>query len=84
MKITKSINMRVILAIEKGQNRIRCVESETDDAMKYGITDPNNKKRFVAGFCAYEDTKGGFFAYFNESFRAAAKKAWNINREVTK
>ena len=81
MKIKKKIHLRVVIAIEKGQNRIRCVESENDEAMKYGITDPTNNKRFVAGFCSYEDTKGGFFAYFNEAFKVAARKAWNINRK---
>lgn len=84
MKIKKSIHMRVIIAIEKGQNRIRCLESENYEAMRYGITDPTNKKRFIAGFCSYEDTKGGFFAYFNEGFKNAARKAWNVNREVSK
>lgn len=81
MKITKLIHMRVILAIEKGQNRIRCLESEYDEAKGYGITDPKNNKRFVAAFCAYDDTLGGFFAYFNEAFKIAARKAWNVNRK---
>jgi len=80
MNIKKSIQMRVIIALEKGQNRIRCIESENDEAMKYGITDPYDKRRFIAGFSSYEDTKGGFFAYFNEGFKRAARKAWNVNR----
>jgi hypothetical protein len=32
----------------------------------------------VAAFSVYEDTKGGFFAYFSEAFKIAARKVWGI------
>lgn len=70
--------MRVIIGLEKGQKRIRCLESEFEDAAKFGIRYPFIKKRFVAAFSVYEDTTGGFFAYFSEAFMIAAKKAWGI------
>ena len=84
MNIKKSIHMRVIIALEKGQKRIRCLESEFEEVAKFGIQDPTNKKRFVAAFSVYEDTTGGFFAYFSEAFKIAARKAWNIKSEVKK
>lgn len=81
MKIKKSIHIRVLTGLEKGQKRIRCMESEFENAAKFGIQDPTNKKRFVTAFSVYEDTKGGFFAYFSEAFKIAARKAWNIKSE---
>lgn len=82
MKIKKSIHMRVIIGLEKGQKRIRCLESEFEEAAKFGIRDPFIKKRFVAAFSVYEDTTDGFFAYFSEAFKVAARKTWNIKSEV--
>jgi len=78
MNPKKSILFRVLQALEKNQNRTRCTEDEFTDATKFGVQDPFNKKRFVTAFSVYEDTKGGFFAYFSEPFKIAAKKAWNI------
>lgn len=84
MKINQSIHVRVALAIEKGQKRIRCVESEFDEAARYGIRDPHDGRRFIAAFAYYQDVKTGFFAYFNEGFRAAARRTWNINPKEAK
>lgn len=78
MRITKSIQLRVVIALERNQKRIRCLESEFEETARFGIRDPFNKKRFVAGFGIYEDTTGGFFAYFTEAFKIAARKAWHI------
>ena len=78
MNIKKSIHMRVIIALEKGQKRIRCLESEFEEAARYGITDPTNSKRYIAAFKFFEDTKSGFFAYFNDAFMVAAMKTWHI------
>lgn len=78
MKIKKSIHVRVITALEKGQKRIRCMESEYEEAYRFGVQDPTNSKRFVTAFNIYEDTRNGFFAYFNEAFKIAARKSWNI------
>ena len=82
MKIKKSVHLRVVIGLEKGQDRIRCTEDEFAEAAKFGIRDPFIKKRFVAAFSVYEDTTGGFFAYFSEAFKVAARKAWNIKSEV--
>ena len=78
MKTKKSLLFRAINALENDQKRTRCTEEEFADAAKFGVQDPNNKKRFVEAFTFYEDTKGGFFAYFSEAFKIAARKAWNI------
>jgi len=78
MKPTRTILFRVIQALENNQNRTRCAEEEFTEAARFGIQDPTNKKRFVTAFSVYEDTKGGFFAYFSEAFKVAARKAWNI------
>lgn len=78
MKIKKSVHLRVVIGLEKGQDRIRCTEDEFEEAAKFGIRDPFRKNRFVAAFSVYEDTKGGFFAYFSEAFKVAASKVWGI------
>ena len=78
MNVKKSVHLRVVIGLEKGQDRIRCTEDEFEDAAKFGVRDPFRKNRFVAAFSVYEDTKGGFFAYFSEAFKIAAKKAWGI------
>lgn len=78
MNIKKSFHLRVLIGLEKGQNRIRCIENEFEVASKFGVRDPFRKNRFIAAFSVYEDTKGGFFAYFSESFKIAARKAWGI------
>lgn len=78
MKNKKSIQLRVLIGLEKGQNRIRCIENEFEEAAKFGVRDPFRKNRFVAAFSVYEDTNGGFFAYFSESFMIAARKVWGI------
>ena len=78
MKIKKSVHLRVVIGLEKGQDRIRCTEGEFEEAAKFGVRDPFRKNRFVAAFSVYEYTKGGFFAYFSESFKIAARKAWGI------
>ena len=70
--------MKINIGLEKGQKRIRCLESEFEEAAKFGVRDPFRKNRFVAAFSVYEDTKGGFFAYFSEAFKLAARKAWGI------
>ena len=74
MKIKKSVHLRVIIGLEKGQCRIRCTENEFEVASKFGVRDPFRKNRFVAAFSVYEDPKGGFFAYFSEAFKIAARK----------
>lgn len=84
MKINQSIHVRVAIAIEKGQKRIRCTEDEFDAAARYGIADPHDGRKFIAAFAYYQDVKTGFFAYFNEGFRAAARRAWNITPKETK
>ena len=78
MKIKKSVHLRVVVGLEKGQDRIRCTEDEFEESAKFGVRDPFLKNRFVAAFSVYEDTKGGFFAYFSDAFKIAARKAWNI------
>lgn len=78
MKSTRTILFRVIQALENNQTRTRCAEDEFEEAAKFGIRDPFRRNRFVAAFSVYEDTKGGFFAYFSEAFKVAARKAWNI------
>lgn len=78
MKIKKSVHLRVVIGLEKGQDRIRCTEDEFAEAAKFGVRDPFRKNRFVAAFSVYEDTKGGFFAYFSEAFKIAARKVWGI------
>ena len=78
MKIKKSVHLRVVIGLEKGQDRIRCTEDEFAEAAKFGVLDPSRKNRFVAAFSVYEDTKGGFFAYFSEAFKTAARKVWGI------
>lgn len=80
MKIKKSVHLRVVVGLEKGQDRIRCSEDEFEDAAKFGVRDPFRKNRFVAAFSVYEDTKGGFFAYFSEAFKIAASKVWGIKQ----
>lgn len=84
MKIKKSLQQRVIVALDKGQSRIRCMESEYEDALRFGIQHPHEKNRFVIAFASYVDTPGGFFAVFSEPFKNAAIKAWNINRKEGK
>lgn len=85
MKIKKSVHLRVVIGLEKGQDRIRCTEDEFAEAAKFGVRDPFRKNRFVAAFSVYEDTKGGFFAYFSEAFKIAARKVWGIEpNEQTK
>lgn len=78
MKIKKSVHLRVIIGLEKGQDRIRCTEYEFAEASKFVVRDPFRKNRFVAAFSVYEGTKGGFFAYFSEAFKIAARKVWGI------
>ena len=78
MKIKKSVHLRVVIGLEKGQGRIRCTEDEFVEAAKFGVRDPSRKNRFVSAFSVYEDTKGGFFAYFSEAFKTAARKVWGI------
>ena len=87
MKINNSIHVRVALAIEQGRKRIRCAESEWDEASRYGIRYPKDGKKYVAAFGCYEDIPSGFFAYFTEAFKIAARKTWNIackDKEVKK
>lgn len=84
MKITKSLQQRVIVGLEKGQNRVRCMESEYEDALHFGIQHPLEKNRFVTAFSSYVDTTGGFFAVFSEPFKIAAGKTWKLNRKEAK
>jgi hypothetical protein len=78
MKIKKSVHLRVVIGLEKGQDRIRCTEDEFEETAKFGVRDPFRKNRFVAAFSVYEDTKAGFFAYFSEAFKIASRKVWGI------
>lgn len=84
MKIKKSLQQRVVVALDKGQSRIRCMESEYEDTLHFGIQHPHEKNRFVTAFSSYVDTPGGFFAVFSEPFKIAAGKAWKINRKEVK
>lgn len=79
MKIKKSLQQRVIVALDKGQSRIRCMESEYEDALRFGIQHPYEKNRFVIAFASYVDTSGGFFAEFSAPFKSAAREVWKIN-----
>lgn len=78
MNIKKSVHLRVVIGLERGQDRIRCTEDEFEEAAKFGVRDPFRKNRFVTAFSVYEDTNGGFFAYFSEAFKVAARKSWSI------
>jgi len=78
MKITKSLQQRVIVGLEKGQSRVRCLECEYEDALHFGISHPHEKERFVMAFSSYVDTRGGFFAVFSEAFKVAAKELWKL------
>lgn len=78
MRITKSLQTRVVVALEKAQSRIRCMESEYEDALHFGIQHPHEKERFVIAFSSFVDTPGGFFAVFSEPFKIAAREVWKI------
>lgn len=80
MKTTQSVHVRVAVAIDRGQKRISCNTWDYDEASRYGIRDPKDNKRFIAAFHHFDDVKTGFFAYFNEAFIAAAKKAWHMDK----
>lgn len=45
MKIKKSVHLRVVIGLEKCQDRIRCTEDEFEEAAKFGVRDPFRKKQ---------------------------------------
>lgn len=81
MRIKKSLQQLVIVALDKGQSRVRCMEREYEDALRFGIQHPHEKNRFVIAFASYVDTPGGFFAVFSEPFKIAARETWKIGRK---